>query len=481
MKFRFLKYFLLTMASLILLLIGTGVAIAWVGKYRRTGPITDGSHVRKLNIPDQPHYSNDWQRVLAHPQDWGPLSVDSLMQWDYNPWKPKPVWAGEHLMKLRYSKDPSDQAKLEDINKRAAEWFQRVLARHPDMAVEYQDVPDDENGLLRMLDFVKQFGDAVLGSDSNCLRFPKDLIDYSKSKGPWNEQAARDWLANEPALFNEIRIIGLLPTESAKGISVDQWALLNMELYRASTVALMIDARIAAEDGDIARAMESIRAANGLADHLQNVETPIYFDSILVAKIRSEVQLRTITEVIPALPEGSVDLEAWEDAVNPVQDSPADLARLLKGEWTVGLQREILPVLADLEDPKSPPDAEDYIDVVTEAYRRAIHATENLSLEDMGSTPPPAPPSMEDLSLESRQFLGNINEFPNTIRTTWMRNLSISARYQAAFAIMQGEEVPNDPIYGLPYVWDTNTRELSYPDAEPFRNLPKRRLIVPDL
>ena len=37
----------------------------------------------------------------------------------------------------------------------------------------------------------------------------------------------------------------------------------------------MIEARYAAEEGDAAAALESVRAVKGLADHLSEVETPL--------------------------------------------------------------------------------------------------------------------------------------------------------------------------------------------------------------
>lgn len=480
MKFRFLKYFMISMASLVLLIIGTGLAISRIGKVRWKGPTIDGSYVRKVEMPDQPQFASEWQKVLAHPQDWGPLSVDSLIQWDYNPWRQKPVWAGENLMKLRYSKDPADHEKLDAINKLTETWFQRVLTRHPDMAVEYEDVPDAENGLLRMLEFAKQFDDP--SSDSNCLRFPPELIAYSKTSGPWNEPAAREWLENEKDLLAEIRAIGLAPEESVKGIPIDQWATMSLELYRACAVALMMDARIAAQDGDITRALESVHAANGLADHLQNIETPTGFNSMMVApRIRSEVQQRFLSEVIAVIPTKNLDLDAWENAVTPPPASSADFARLLRGEWAAGLQREIIPVLADSEDPKTPPDPEDYIDVVTEAYRRVIDTVEKLPLSEIESATFPPPPSMEELSLESRQFNPGINEFPATLKTLWEAQQISNGLVQAAFALLKDEPGPDDPIYGEPYFWDPATRQLSAPKGEKFASMNLQPIKLPKL
>ena len=40
--------------------------------------------------------------------------------------------------------------------------------------------------------------------------------------------------------------------------------------------------------------------------------------------------------------------------------------------------------------------------------------------------------------------------------------------HQAAFAILKGQPVPNDPVYGQPYIWDPATRLLSPPAGPAF-------------
>jgi hypothetical protein len=38
---------------------------------------------------------------------------------------------------------------------------------------------------------------------------------------------------------------------------------------------------------------------------------------------------------------------------------------------------------------------------------------------------------------------------------------------RAAFAILKDQPIPQDPIYGLDYVWDATTRQLSFPRVIP--------------
>jgi hypothetical protein len=49
----------------------------------------------------------------------------------------------------------------------------------------------------------------------------------------------------------------------------------------------------------------------------------------------------------------------------------------------------------------------------------------------------------------------------------------------AAFAIMGGEPVPRDPVFGLPYGWDPATRTLSPPDSPEFKEMDIEPIVVP--
>ena len=50
---------------------------------------------------------------------------------------------------------------------------------------------------------------------------------------------------------------------------------------------------------------------------------------------------------------------------------------------------------------------------------------------------------------------------------------------QAAFAIMKGQPIPKDPVYGQDYRWDPVTRLLSAPDTEAFNSLNIKPITVP--
>ncbi len=66
-------------------------------------------------------------------------------------------------------------------------------------------------------------------------------------------------------------------------------------------------------------------------------------------------------------------------------------------------------------------------------------------------------------------------------RKGWDRAQSSFAMTQAAFAIMKGQPIPQDPVYGVDYRWDPATRQLSMPAGEVFDQLEIKPITVPKL
>ena len=87
-----------------------------------------------------------------------------------------------------------------------------------------------------------------------------------------------------------------------------------------------------------------------------------------------------------------------------------------------------------------------------------------------------SPPEFDDLQKSCRSC-ESVGAWANGTA----RAQSATAMAQAAFAIMNGQPVPNDPIHGLPYLWDPATRTLSPPDSPVFQELQLKPLVVPTL
>ena len=63
----------------------------------------------------------------------------------------------------------------------------------------------------------------------------------------------------------------------------------------------------------------------------------------------------------------------------------------------------------------------------------------------------------------------------------WERAQSANAMTLAAFAILRGEQVPKDPVYGKEYTWDPATRTLSMPAGEVFEKMKVKPLVLPKM
>ena len=109
--------------------------------------------------------------------------------------------------------------------------------------------------------------------------------------------------------------------------------------------------------------------------------------------------------------------------------------------------------------------------------RGRIH--EAASLSDLPTLKMPAIPDISHLSWESQGVVQDFYLGTEAWRKGWDRAQSIFGMTQAAFAIMQGQPIPPDPIHGLPYVWDAATRTLSAPNAKAFEKLDLKPIIVP--
>lgn len=413
--------------------------------------------------------------------DWLSENYEKLMAWDKNPWKRQREMFGSHFLKLKGSKDPADQAKVRCIEQLADSLFQQLLKRYPELAVEMRKVAPERNGFLRLLELEEKHRKNIeaLGSATLPVPIPESLTQHLQGE-LWDPAAARSWLESQRSFIDEIRSIGLLPERSVADVDLDRWFFINARFAKSCADALLLDARLAAEEGDPARAMASVQAAVGLADHLGNVETPSLLATTVQILVRLSAQKYALSEVMPHLPPGSVDVSAWQAAVDPQPQQPGDFARVMTGEFYVGGRYWLLPPVADVEDPKYPSDPEALLDTYAAMFADVAnrHRGQPLSrLPDIEFQP--SPPDLSHLSRHSRETMEMLWVGAQAWRKGWDRAQSSAAMTQAAFAILQGQALPKDPVYGLPYGWDPQTRTLTAPDSPAFKEMDLKPIRVP--
>lgn len=415
--------------------------------------------------------------------DWLEERYDELMTWERNPWKKHATRGfGDHYFELLNSKDPADQMKAKELLRLAEELYKKVLERYPELAVEMREVAPERNGFLKWLELSERF-DADPNRPGHHgakhLGIPQPLLDSLNGTAAWDASATKAWLASEKALLDEIRSIGLLPEQSVNGIDIDRWFFISARFGKSCTDALMLEARIAAEEGNTAAALESVSAARGFADHFGKVETPTLLAVTVQILIEMQVRNQVISHIIPALPPGQFDPQVWENAANPAATPPAEFARIMKGEWNVTARKFLMPMLSDFEDPRYPRDPDQLIDAHAGMFVSVLNTHSGQSPADWAKNPEIKVPDLGYLSRSSRQLTDTLMVGSRAWSKGFIRAQSQAGMTQAAFALMKGQALPNDPIHGLPYVWDPATRQLSLPADPLFKEVSLDPIIVP--
>jgi hypothetical protein len=411
--------------------------------------------------------------------DWLLDRYEQVMSWEHNPWKTAPVGFGGNYWKLLESKDPKDQARARELRRLAEALHRRVLERYPELAAPDKNVPPERNGFLKWLEFAERFEKDAASRGSTSLPIPGALLKHLDQAAPWDAAAAKAWLSQEKVLLDEIRAIGLMPEQSIAGIDIDRYAFMPARLAKSAADALLLDARLAAEEGNVEGALDSLRAAIGLATHFSQVETP----SLLAVTVQILLQHRTqsyaLSDIMPALPPGRLDPAAWESAARPEVVAPDEYARIMRGEWNVTARQYLLPMLCDTEDPKYPQDPDALIDQHAGYFTRIVQAYEGHTVSEWPDIAVTSYPDDSHLSRSSREATAMLFIGERAWSEGLVRAQSATALTQAAFAVMNGGPLPLDPIHGLPYRWDAATRTLSAPDSPVFAEMGLKPLLVP--
>lgn len=414
--------------------------------------------------------------------DWFHERFEEFQGWEHNPWRTERVTFGRRYFDLLGSKDPRDQALAKELQRLGDALHKKVLARYPELAPAERKVAPERNGFLRWLEFSERIDadPARPGTEgAKTLGLPRELSLLLSGDAPWDEAAVRAWLTKERSVIDEVRAIGLLPEQSVAGIDVDRYGFISARLAKEATEALLLEARVAAADGDAAAALESVRAARGLADHLGHVETPTLLAATVQILVNLQTQAYVLSEILPALPAGQRDAAAWESALSPEVSGPAEFARLMHGEWNVTARHYLLPMLSDAADPEYPPDPEALIDYHAGNFVRVIDANRSTSPADWPAAGWPNIPETGHLSRQSADVMEMLFVGANAWSKGLQRAQSQAALTQAVFTLMKGQPLANDPVYGQPYRWDPATRTLSTPDTPEFQAMGLKPVVVP--
>ncbi|QJE94381.1 hypothetical protein [Luteolibacter luteus] len=386
-------------------------------------------------------------------------------------------------------KDRSKPARSDrEFQQLADKWYQEIVEKHPELAINFKDVPDDQNGFLQLLNFTDRFGQ--YGADG--LPLPENIRAILDGKQPWDPAAMANWLEENRALFDEIVAIGLLPDQSVKGIDMDRLKFFSARLPYDCNRLLLAHARMAMEGGDEAGALQSTRAALGISDHLGEIEMPSLL-SETVSLLVGQSTRKTIFDHMAAA-EGS-DLAAWQELLTRNQHTPEDLARVFLGEWHHSTRSFLLPAL--LGDPRSLPMMVDNSGREPEPVQK-IHdpdavlaaqiayftqITANMKESTVGEIPGLSvnPVDTTGLSKDGAAVLDMLFKGSAAWSKGWTRSQTDAAILNAALQAASGGEVPLEPYTGKPFIIDQEAGTIRVPEDPWFESMNYQPVKIPVL
>jgi hypothetical protein len=331
-------------------------------------------------------------------------------------------------------------------------FYEKLAARHPELVIVYKEVPDAQNGFLHWLEFEKRHPSSPL--------FVSDPEAILEDSAGWNSERARQWLEDNAALMAEIRAVALLPDRSVKGIKLSPFGFTNTRLRRQCVDPLCLQARIEAERGDWQDSLESMRAARGLTDHADRIESPSFLDATVGLLLRKKVRETFFEDILPLLSLSGEEMANWEDAILAPAVSPSDMAALVRGEWHVSVHFMILGLMGD----KTVKDPSRLLEAWADLAKRQVTTCGTSNLLDLGRDLSAVRADTADLTEESAQLLETVSgESIAEWVSSWARQGIETDLARAAFAHLKGKPVPVEPLTLKPYVWDPVARSFSLP------------------
>lgn len=150
------------------------------------------------------------------------------------------------------------------LRARAAMLTDALIEEFPDLRVEWRDVPPEENGFFQLLEFASSV------EYEECSQVARGIRSLLKE---WDAEHARalleehsDWLAEAWRISALAQTSGNIPGERMGGFMISATAVATPEHL------LLLDARLAIDEGRADDALAALRASRALARHLQDLE-----------------------------------------------------------------------------------------------------------------------------------------------------------------------------------------------------------------
>ena len=375
-----------------------------------------------------------------------------------------------------------------DVSAEARAWQERLLEKHPGLAVEFRTVADEDNGYLQWLAFIDECratGRWPAASESvrNALLLPEDIAAMIEEEGEWDPTRFGEWMKEDRALIERIIELGLLPERSAGGIEVERVAG-QMTLPSNLAAILLSLARHDLEAGNSAGALRTLESMLGSACHADGIESPTYLHMVEAAGLRAKLlEFASSERIAAADPETLGQLRGF---IAGARGEPADFAKFPRGEWHVYSATMMLPMLLKNEgSPDLPASLRQHPELVAETFAATSEASTGRFLtatlrEMLSSKTAPEIQVPEGVSEETRRDLNQLcHGLTQGLPYSWAGQQVQIAMGEAALAVALGEESPVEPLSGKPYVIDEADGTLKLPDDPLFADLVRPSIRIP--
>lgn len=343
-----------------------------------------------------------------------------------------------------------------------------IVSRHPELEIRMKPVLAEHNGFLLLYELSRPYRDQDSAASLR-MEAAKDAAE------PWDPVKARAALQAEAALMVQVEAIAALTTRSSSGMPEDYSGFISARSAKYFADLLLLQARLAAEDGDEAEALRLVSVIMKLAEHYSGVEESTLMCETVAILIEGMACETAYEKLIPAIG-GKADLALWRKAMAPQRPlTVGRFADVLRAEWNVSAKYFLLPMILDDRRKDRPKDRESLIGVFSELGVARIVNARASSLQGLLSPQDPTSLGLAKLSKDSREIVQIFYIAANTWGRGFVRAAVIQQQYQAALDLMileksgralsadSTKEVPPNPLDGLPFAFDPGTRVLSTP------------------
>jgi hypothetical protein len=382
---------------------------------------------------------------------------------------PDPVMKAIRSTRSELRHLPGDAAEREKA-RRVDALYEGVMARHPGLAVTYKDVPDDRNGFLKWCEFEKRH-------PGGSLDLPEEIKRMINGED-WDAGKVAAWMNEHAGLIAEIMEIGLAPDQSAKGIGFPKDGFFPARLAKEAADLLLMRARLEAERGSTEASLQSLQATMGLANHLDQIETPSLLHATVSILLRLNASRQFFENVLPALSGDSSDLSAWQQNFGATSSSE-EFGRLLIGEWHTGTRQTALLGMVSGEDEwKDVSDPEAFLDRWADWVEAQVRGCDRTDLGHLSDTLGGIHAEADGISAHSSAMLELVETGLTAWSRGWTRSQIVWQQQNAAFAYLEGEPLPNEPVTGKPFVWDEASQSIRIPEDERLKDIEVKPLVI---